>query len=180
MTRLIFFLLLLPTTSCNSQNQKTKSKIEIIKNYDYYITIDVWNGFYRYNSKFILNNLHIDNYDSRNEFPLTKPLTLYHVSAQDDKIDTTEISFSKSQSDTLFNLTNSFFKKFIFNNYDTAINNVVTKPYITDDSHATVELQYGGRTLNATISSISNPTISTKEFDRLLHFVEKFIAPDKR
>jgi len=133
-----------------------------------------------YNSKYILNNLQIDNYDSSTKSPLTRPLILYHIAAQDSKSDTTEILFSKAESDKLFNLTNNFFKSFLFKNYDTSVNNVVSKTFISDDSGATIELQYGGRTLKATISSISNQTIATHEFDALLKYIDRLIVPETK
>ena len=114
---------------------------------------------------------------------LSKPLTLYFIffhSKQGSQnqsfrrlvpVDTAEIAFSKYLPDTLFLLTKDFLKSIDFNNYDTVGQ---LKPVITDDSHEMVELSYGGRKLSATISSISNPTIATKQRDTLLNFVDRF------
>ena len=92
-------------------------------------------------------------------------------------VDTTKIEISKQSCDTLFELTKLFFKTFVFNNYDTVGQ---SKPIITDDSHSTMELSYGGRTLIARISSINNPTIATPQFDRLLHFIQKYKPIEKK
>ncbi|GAB2677775.1 hypothetical protein GCM10027036_34360 [Flavihumibacter cheonanensis] len=187
MTRLLFFAIILSTFSCktNTKNSDTSTKeIKVFKQFDYRITIDIWNGFFGHGSKFILNNSLIDNYDSTDaKIPLAKPLTLYYISFHSKKdsktqststlvpVDTTEIAFSKDLSDTLFLLTKDFLKSIKFNNYDTVGQ---LTPVITDDSHGLVELNYGGRKLSATISSIHNPTIATKELDTLLNFVYKF------
>lgn len=186
MTRLLFLSLLIATVSCKTENKKTKKttqEFKVVKQFDYRITIDIWNGFFGHESKFILNNSQIDSYDSTDySATLGKPLTLYYVSFrshQDNKNnrtlvadDTTEIQFSKDLSDTLFVLTKDFFKNFEFNNYDT-IGRLI--PVISDDSHGMIELSYGGRKLSATIRSINNPSIGTKQLDTLLNFVEKFI-----
>ena len=78
------------------------------------------------------------------------------------------------QSETLFILTRNFLKNVDFTNYDTAVNGTITSPVVFDDSEARIEFNYGGKSLTARISSISNPTIGTKELDTLLHFVNKF------
>jgi hypothetical protein len=190
MTRLLFLGLLIATFSCKTENNKTEKitqELKVFKQFNYRITIDIWNGFFGHESKFILNNSQIDSYDSTDSpIDLAKPLTLYYVSFQshqDNKnnqtlvaVDTTEIQFSKNLSDTLFVLTTDFLKNFDFNNYET-IGRLI--PVITDDSHGMVELSYGGRKLSATISSINNPTIGTKELDTLLYFVKKF-RPTKK
>lgn len=98
--------------------------------------------------KFILNNYLIDSYDSIDaKTPFSKPLVLYSVSSL-VPLDTTEITFTKDLSDTLFMLTKDFLKSVEFNNYDT-VGQLI--PVITDDSHGMVELSYGGRKLSATI-----------------------------
>jgi hypothetical protein len=91
--------------------------------------------------------------------------------------DTSRFEISKQSCDTLFELSKRFFKTFEFNNYDTVGK---LKPIITDDSHSTIELSYGGRTLFASISSINNPTIATPQFDSLLNFIEKYKPTKKK
>lgn len=123
-------------------------KFKIVKQFHYRITIDIWNGFFRRGSKFILNGYLIDSYDSIDaKTPFSKPLVLYSVSSL-VPLDTTEITFTKDLSDTLFMLTKDFLKSVEFNNYDT-VGQLI--PVITDDSHGMVELSYGGRKLSATI-----------------------------
>jgi hypothetical protein len=180
MTKFSLVFIFLAIISCNLQN-KGHEPTKIIKRYNYKITIDIWNGYFGHESKFILNNLGIDSDDSIvKKIQLSKPLTLYYVSfhsvqgENDRKLvptDTTEIPFSKNLSDTLFLLTKDFFKNFEFSNYDT-VGQIV--PIVTDDSHGMVELNYNGRKLSATISSIGNPTIAPRQLDTLLGFVDKF------
>lgn len=187
MTRLLLLFSVFTLASCNEVTQKSKQKFELVKQYDYRIKIEEWNGFAGYQSTFILNNLHIAMFDSfEKDVYKVKPLTLYHISHsqitdlqnQNRRIfipkDTTETPFSKEQSDTLFNLTKKFLKSVDFNNYDTSINGAITHLVKTDDSHAWVELNYGGRTLSATISSISNPNVATPELGVLLRFINRF------
>jgi hypothetical protein len=179
MTRIFFLAIIGMAFSCTD--------ITLIKQYNYRIQIDVWNGFAGYQSKYILNNLLIDLYDSTNSYgDIEKPFTLYYITHQQQKhpsnhnisvlvpVDTTEIAFSKELSDTLFILSRDFLKSVEFDNQEKAINGAITKPVIYDDSHAQVEMAYNGRKLIATISSISNPTIATKQLDTLLSFIGKF------
>jgi hypothetical protein len=193
MTRLLLLVFITAFISCSTKNEKTNNKTELVKQYDYRIIIDIWNGFAGQESKYILNNLRIYTYDSTDlRFKEVKPLTLYYIShiRENDSTnpnirilvptDTTEIPFSKKLSDTLFELTRNFLKSVEFNNYDTSINGVVTKPIITDDSQAMVEMNYDGRKLSATISSINNPTIATNGLDTLLNFIRKFKPIDKK
>jgi hypothetical protein len=187
MTRLLLLFSVLTLASCNGVDQKSEQNFELVKQYDYRLIIEEWNGFAGYQSTFILNNLRIAMFDSsEKDVYKIKPLTLYHISHsqitdpqnENRRIfiskDTTETPFSKEQSETLFNLTRKFLKSVDFNNYDTAINSTITRPVIMDDSHARIELNYGGRTLSATISSISNPTFATPELEVLLHFINRF------
>jgi hypothetical protein len=180
MTRFLLLLtFLLP--SCNTSAAKqVKGEYMVEKQFDYRITVNEWNGFFGHGSEFILDNSLINSYDSTQDYNLQIPLTLYHISfisthQKNETIlsphDTTKIAFSKSLSDTLFLLTKRFFQGLEFNNYDTVGQ---LMPIITDDSHGFIELQYRGRTLSATISSINNPTIATKELDTLRRFVKKF------
>jgi len=175
-TSLILFLLF---ASCKSPIKDKDKKAKIEKNFDYRITVDTWNGFFGKESKFILDNTEISTYDST-QIGDIKPLTLYYIDFKATEvrsskvlipIDTTEISFTKAQSDTLFGLAKSFFKSLEFDEYDT-IGKLT--PVITDDSHGFVELRFRGKTLSAAISSINNPTIATKELDSLRRFVNKF------
>jgi hypothetical protein len=176
---LILFIII---SSCNAptrdKNEAELKKVE--KQYDYRITVDTWNGFFGHASKFILDNSQVGFYDSTQLDGFLKPFTFYYIAFESREskqgrvltpIDTTEIPFSKALSDTLFLLTKSFFKSLDFNNSDTVGK---LTPIITDDSKGCVELHYRGRTLSATISSISNPTIATKELDTLRRFVNKF------
>ena len=192
MTRLLFFLIIISIFSCQTKtknNTNLTKEIKVTKQFDYRITVDIWNGFFGHGSKFILNNTLIKSYDSSDaKISLIKPLTLYYIyhhSMQDKDnpnistlvpVDTTEIPFSKDLSDTLFLLAKDFLKSIEFNNYDT-VGQLI--PVVRDDSHAFVELNYGGRKLSATISSISNPTIGTKQLDTLLSFVNKFRPANK-
>ena len=192
MKRFLLLAILFWIVSCKTETNKTQKanqEIKTVKRFNFRITVDIWNGFFGYESKFILNNLRIGSYDSIDvQTPLTKPLTLYHISFQSHQdtknqnirmlvpIDTTEIVFSKDLSDTLFILTKDFFESVEFNNYDTVGRTI---PVITDDGHGTVELSYNGKKLSATITSISNPTIATKQLDTLLHFINKFQPPSK-
>jgi hypothetical protein len=176
---------------CTTQTSKSDDRIKIVKQYDYRITIDIWNGFAGYQGKYILNNLRLATYDSSRDSDIEKPLTLYYISYTRKidpnnpnirtlvPLDTSEIPFSKVWSDTLYNLTHNFLKNVQFKIYDTLINGVVTRPVVFDDSKATIELNYGGKKLNATISSISNPTISNQELDTLLNFIGKFEPANK-
>jgi hypothetical protein len=185
MARLSLLLIVL-IESCNSPAAEEKAKAyQVEMQFDYRITVNTWNGFFGYKSKFILDNSIINSYDSTQDVSYHKPLTLYYISfISEPKInesvftskDTTDIPFSKSFSDTLFLLTKRFFKGLEFNNYDT-IGQLT--PIITDDSYAYIELQYRGKRLSATISGINNPTITTKELDTLLSFVNKFKPPEK-
>ena len=192
MTRHLHLLLIISLISCTKQSKKSDNKIGLVKQYDYRITIDVWNGFFGHEAKYILNNSQIGVYDSTDSrFNLAKPFTLYYFSNKQITepgesnirafvpVDTAQLLFSKEQSDTLFDLTRSFFKSVEFNNYDNAINGTISKLTVSDDSHASVELKYRGRTLYATISSISNPIISTRQLDTLLNFISKF-RPSKK
>lgn len=192
MTRLLLFFYV-TLASCNEGPAKQEQKFKLVKQYDYRIMIDEWNGFAGYQSTFILNNLQIATFDSsEKEVYKISPLTLYRVSyiqitdPQNEyatllvPIDTTGIPFSKEQSDTLFNLTRKCLKSIDFNNYDTSINGTITHPVVMDDSEARVELHYGGKTLSGTISSISNPTIATPEVKELLRFINRFKPPTKK
>ena len=185
MTRLSLLMIVL-IGSCNSPAAEDKATAyQVEMQFDYLISVNIWNGFFGHGSKFILDNSLINSYDSIQNSSLQKPLTLYYISflskpqinenAFTHK-DTIEILFSKSFSDTLFVLTKKFFRSLEFNNYDT-IGQLM--PTISDDSHAFIDLQYRGRRLSATISSINNPTIATKDLDTLLSFVNKFRPPDK-
>jgi hypothetical protein len=185
MTRLSLLLIVL-LASCKSPEAEDKTQeFKLEMQFDYRITVNTWNGFFGHGSKFILDNPLINSYDSTQDLSLQKPLTLYYISfLSKPQInesaftlkDTIEIPFSKSFSYTLFVLTKKFFKSLEFNNYDT-IGQLT--PTISDDSHAFIDLHYRGRKLSATISSINNPTIATKELDTLLSFVNKFRPPDK-
>ena len=191
MTR-ILCLSILFAFSCKTEikePQQPNEETKVFKKFDYRITVDIWNGFYGYESKFILDNSLIDHYDSSDaNDPMTKPLTLYVISFKSVQnkrnqnirqllpIDTTEIAYSRDLSDTLFNLTRNFLKSVDFNNVDT-LGQLV--PVITDDSHGMIELSYGGKKLSATISSINNPSIGTKQLDTLLNFIAKF-RPDNK
>jgi hypothetical protein len=183
MTRSVIFILLTLTFSCKTKPKKQEVKAEVFKNYNYRISINIWNGFYGFNNQYLLDNLNNDiEYSS-------KSMTLQCISyrQQQDKnnknikefvpADTTKVEISKQSCDTLFELSKRFFRTFEFNNYDTVGQ---SKPIITDDSHSTIELSYGGRTLLARISSISNPTIATPEFDSLLNFIEKYKPTKKK
>ena len=67
MTRLLYLAVIVSTLSCKIKTSNSKSvikDIEVVKQLDYRITIDVWNGFSGHQSKFILNNSRIDTYDS--------------------------------------------------------------------------------------------------------------------
>lgn len=175
MTRLL--LLIIIFVSCKSTTNDKDKEANVEKNYEYRITVNTWNAFTGHESKFVLDNIEINTYDSTAVVGL-KPLTLYYFDREmqaDSKgltrNDTTQIPFSKTQSDTLLRLTKSFFKSLEFDEYDT-IGKLT--PVITDDSRGFVELRFRGKTLSATISSISNPTIATKEMDSLRRFVNKF------
>jgi hypothetical protein len=177
MARYTIFALLVLTICCNTKLDTKEVKPEIFKSYDYRISITIWNGFYGFNNQYVLDNLQNDiDYSS-------KPMTLQYIvhrqkqDRRNEKIrqfipsDTTKIDISKQSCDTLFDLTRNFFKTFGFNNCDTVGH---SKPIITDDSHSTIELSYGGRTLIARISSINNPTIATSQFDSLINFLQKY------
>ena len=177
-----FSLLFVLITACNTltpDDDKGDQRI-VEKRFDYRITVNTWNGFFGHESKFILDNSLADSYDSTHLSGLQKPFTLYYISFEPRQqknsrelthIDTTETPFSRDLSDTLFLLTKAFFKSLEFNNYDTVGQ---LTPIITDDSHGLIELYFRGRRLSATISSINNPSISTKELDTLRSFVNKF------
>ncbi|MEX6688857.1 hypothetical protein QTN47_15220 [Danxiaibacter flavus] len=187
-----FFLFMLICTlffaSCNSENNKTiNGKYQVVKKYEYLIAIDISNALGEQKSKYVLNNLFINTYDSvRFTNPLTKPLVLYNISYRSkvDEVnpsihkfvpnDTFEIAFSKNLCDTLFALTKDFFSSIEFGSYDTLGR---LMPVIYDDSRANVELNCDGRKLNASISSIKNPDITTPQLDTLIRFVEKFKRP---
>ena len=184
MLRLLPFLPTIALLSCNQKSQNSQDNIELVKQYDYRITVDEWNPFAGFRTTFILNNQCINPYDCAEHYPRgAKPLTLYKVSytqIPDSEnrnrrilapIDTTETSITKDQSDRLFILTKFFLKSVDFNNYDTARNGTITKPLITDDSQARVELTYGGRSMTGYVSSINNPTIGTKQLDTLFAFL---------
>jgi hypothetical protein len=188
MLRLLFVYLIATLISCSEKNQTSEDKIELVKQYNYRIKIDEWNGFSAYRSTFILNNQCINYLDCDEHYPKgAKPLTLYKISykqvpdSQNKNrriflpTDTTEAVLSKQQSDRLFMLTKSFLKSVDFNDYDTAGNGTITKPYVTDDSQAKIELSYGGQSLTAYISSISDPNIGTRQLDTLLKFVYGFM-----
>jgi hypothetical protein len=187
MQRLLLLFVVVIFVSCRQKNQNSQDKIELIKQHDHRITVDEWNGFAGFDSTFILNNHCINPYDCDEHYPKgAKPLTLYKVSYNqipdsqnsNRKIfspkDTAETPLTKQQSDRLFILTKLFLKSVDFNNYDTARNGTITKPYVTDDSQVKVELNYGGRSLTAYVSSINNPTIGTTQLDTLLGFLYSF------
>lgn len=186
MTQSLFFIVII-LASCTCTDKKPQEKFQLIKQYDYRIVIEEWNSFAGYKTTYILNNLRIATFDSiEQRLYQIHPLTLYSISHKhatdphNENIrvfvakDTTKTPFSKELSDTLFTLTKDFLQSVEFNNYDTAIHGTITHPIIYDDSHARVELNYGGRTLSATISSISNPTIATPELQTLLRFMGRF------
>jgi hypothetical protein len=171
--------------SCNQHEKKEKSKVEIIKRYNYLIDIEVWNSFAGDKAKYLVNNTRIGRYDSIDaRFNILKPLTLYKISylQEADKSnpnvrifvpkDTLKVPFPKHKCDKLFDLTLRFFKSIEFNVYDTAVNGVITKPVLFDDSQARIGLSYGGKRMDVTISSISNPSITTKEFHTLLQYIQ--------
>ena len=181
MKSLIKILLPLFLFSCHG-NESESIKSDLYTRHDYSIEIEISNGFYGHATKYILNNFQIDFGDKIDTtISLSRPLALYRISfnKKSDKEgdnkktrrDTSETHIDINTSDTLYTLTRDFLKSVEFNNVDT---NGSIKPIITDDSRASVELIYGGRTLKATISSVNNPTISTNQLDTLLNFVSKF------
>lgn len=188
MTRLLLLShIIIALLSCTTNTNRHKNTIELKKQYDYRIEVEVWNGFAGYASKFVLDNRRIGMYDSLDEINgRLKPLTLYHLSyaqkANKDKpnlfefipTDTSQITFTQTQSDTLFELTRTFFQTLYLNNVDTAINGVVTKPVVMDDDKGRVQIDFDGKTLRATISSLNNPSITTPQFDTLRNFCQKF------
>ncbi len=183
MTRSLIFILLALTFSCKTKPKNQEVKTEVLKNYNYRISINIWNGFYGFNEQYLLDNLG-NNIDYS-----SKSMTLQYISykqQQDKKIenkrifvpvDTTKIEILKQSCDTLLDLSKRFFKTFEFNNYDTVGQS--KKPIINDDDHSTIELSYAGRTLIARISSVHNPTIATPQFDSLLNFIKKY-KPTKK
>lgn len=187
MQRLLFLAVIILAFSCAAKTDKISDNIQVVKKYDYLIKVTIWNGLFGLDSKFILNNLGTETFDS-SDFNNAKPFTLYFIS-NSKKVDlkhpnnlklvpsdTTEIQFSNQQSDTLFYLTNEFFKNVNFSNYDTIGKK---KALLRDDSHARIELDDGDKRLSATISSISNPAISSKQLDTLINFIWKFKPPTK-
>lgn len=191
MSRLLLLTLLISgLAACKTKANGGPSTIELKKQYDYRIAVDIWNAFSGEKSTYILDNRRIGLYDSidaRNN--RLKPLTLYRITYMQKAVDSTEsqlwfvpsdtlhLAFSKSQSDTLFELTRAFFQSMRLNNLDTAVNGVVTKPVILDDSKARIVIDFDGNALSATIGSISNPSIITPEFNRLLHYLQEFSIP---
>jgi hypothetical protein len=159
----IFCFLLL--FSCKSQSDNKANS----KRYDFRIAITTssFSGHFR---KYIVNNLGVETYESSDAtINDLRPNTLYCISANKSKQkDTSRITFSNNNCDTLFALTNEFFKNLSFSQYDTL------KQLITDDVHAFVELSFNGRKLAATISSFNNKDISTTQLDTLLHYLDKF------
>src|SRR5690348_7972635 len=122
--QILLFLLLF---SCQSQSgYKTNSK-----RYDFRIAVTTssFSGHFR---KYIVNNLGIETYESSDAtINDLRPNTLYCISAKkSQQKDTSRISFSNNNCDTLFELTNQFFKNLSFSQYDTM------KQPITDDVHA--------------------------------------------
>jgi hypothetical protein len=185
--------LVLTASSCKTQTQKSKDKIQYVRSYDYRIVIDVSAAFWGFEAKYVLDNRRIGLYDSIDmQNGWLKPLTLYYISYSkktdtDNQnievlvpVDTIEIAFSKENSNKLFDLTKNFFKKMNFNNTDTLINGIRTEMIVEDDAKAVIELDFRGRQLKGTISSISNPSISTREFDRLFNFIKNFKPSDRK
>ena len=162
--RLIPICCLLLLFSCKSQPDNKAS----LKRYDYRIAVTTssFSGHFR---KYIVNNLGVEPYESSDAaISDLRSNTLYCVSASNSiQKDTFQLSFSNNNCDTLFKLTNEFFKNLPFNQYDTM------KQPIIDDVHAFVELSFNGRKLAATISSFNNKDISTRQLDTLLHFLDK-------
>jgi hypothetical protein len=151
--------------SCTSHPDNKENS----KRYDYRIAVTT-SSFSGHFQKYIVNNLGIEPYEASDATILDlRPNTLYCISANKSKQkDTSRIDFSNNNCDTLFELTNQFFKNLSFSQYDT-----LTQP-ILDDVHAFVELSFNGRKLTATVSSFNNKHISTRQLDTLLNFLDKF------
>ena len=187
MIRFVFLTcVILILSACKAQTTKAKDKIQYLKCYDYRIVIDIGSSFWGLGTRYILDNGAIDYYDSIDaKQGRLKPLTLYYISLSKtielngtgvqtlSPADSVEIKFSKENSDELFNLIRSFFKRLTLNNIDTFVNGSKTERIVEDDASAIIELDFRGRKLYGQISSISNPSISTVEFDELLKFIQK-------
>jgi hypothetical protein len=151
--------------SCKSSSDNKAN----LKRHDYRIAVTT-SSFFGHFQKYIVNNLGVETYESSDvTIEDLTPNTLYCISANKSKHkDTSRVDFSNSNCDTLFDLTNGFFKNLLFSQHDTM------KQPITDDAHAFVELSFNGRKLIATISSFNNKDISTRQLDTLLRFLDKF------
>ena len=174
----LFIFSIILFASCQTKTNEEIKSPKVIKDYEYYISVYESSGGLFNGTMFILNNLHIEKNDSDYiKYPklLCKPLTLYCITFKSKEIkentyclfpsDTTEIKFSKALSDSLFNLTNSFFKSIEFDN-----NKNETKLVVNDCSNVEVVLYHKGQRMSIKLDCDYN----YKKLDSLLHFLNKF------
>jgi hypothetical protein len=179
-------LILLFVTQTFAQQKQQKPTVELFKRYDYKIEISETNGFSGYSVKYILDNSSLNDFNAIEDSNyILKPYVFYMVNYNPEpftsanRVDTTQMPFSKKMCDSLFELTRKCIRNLPLKNVERIANGAITKKVVSDDSEAIISLNYAGVYVLVSIESVSNTEASTKETMDLLKFIWKLTTKTK-